>query len=180
MYRPFLSYSLAISVFAGLLIIDLNFIKNNNLLPPQISLQIDAPISDNKNLATNHQHESSKKIVKKSFNNSHHEEHIESDKNTDISKEKNLQNNQNSASNLKPIYQPLPDIPEELRYQFLKTQAIAKFYINANGKIDKVELIKPSNSVKINYLLLQSLKQWKFPASSQNSTQEIKIDFQVI
>jgi outer membrane biosynthesis protein TonB len=179
MYRPFLSYSLAILVTSSLLLIDPNFL-NKKLLPPQISLQIDAPIADNKNLATNHQHESSKKIVKKSLNNSHHKDHVESDQKTDILKNKNLSDNKNSQSNIKPIYQPLPDIPEELRYQFLKTQAIAKFYINANGTIDKVELLKPSSSVKINYLLLQSLKQWQFPPSNKNSTQEIKIDFQVI
>jgi outer membrane biosynthesis protein TonB len=179
MYRPFLSYSLAIFLFSALLLIDLKFFPQN-LLPPQISLQIDASIGDKKILGDNHQHESSKKIVKKSINNSHNDEHIESDKNTDISKEKNLQNNQNPASNIKPIYQPLPEIPEELRYQFMQTNAIAKFYITSTGMVEKVELIQPSNSPKINYLLLQSLKQWQFPASKQSSTQEIKINFKVI
>ena len=179
MYRPFLSYNLAILLFSALLLIDLKF-SQKNLLPPQISLQIDASIGDKKILGDNHQHESSKKIVKKSINNSHNDEHIESDKNTDISKEKNLQNNQNPASNLKPIYQPLPEIPEELRYQFMQTNAIAKFYITSTGMVEKVELIQPSNYPKINYLLLQSLKQWQFPPSKESSTQEIKINFKVI
>jgi TonB family protein len=180
MYRPFLSYSLAFFVYCCFVLFGFNFNKNQTY-QPQISLEIDTQISNSQPKNNPHQHELSKQIAKKSIANLHDKNHVESDE--DFNKKKNqLPNNQinkNIVNNSKPLYQPLPEIPDDLRYEAMQTNALAKFYIDETGAVTKVELLKPSNSLKLNYLLLENLKQWRFPANNQSSTQEININFKV-
>ncbi len=180
MYRPFLSYSIAIFIYAFLLLLGFNFVKKPIFQPP-ISLQIEAIISDQKNLGNLHQHESPKQVVEKAPANSHQQNHLESDKISKAEKKNTTTNASEKAiaTNTKPLYQILPEIPDDMRYEAMKSQAIARFYIDKNGSVNKVELLKPTNVPKLNYLLLKSLKQWQFSPSNQSLTQDIKIDFEV-
>ncbi len=180
MYRPFLSYSLALLVYFCFVLYSLNF-KKNQIHQPQISLQIDAQIGDKRQQNNFHQYESSKKISKNSTTNLHSKNHVESDENFNKNKNQILdkETNKNINTNIKPLYQPLPEIPDELRYEAMRSNALAKFYIDNNGLVTKVELLKPSNSIKLDYLLLKSLRQWQFPPNNHPSTQEININFEV-
>ena len=77
-----------------------------------------------------------------------------------------------------PIYRPLPQIPDQLRYEAFNSYAVARFYINADGSAN-VELIKPCQNPLLNRLLLQSLNKWRFRPSNMASTQDIKVNFAV-
>ena len=101
------------------------------------------------------------------------------------SQEKSLTN----PNDLKPekiatiTARPLPEIPEELRQEAFNNYAIARFHIAADGSAT-VELIKPCNNPRLNQLLLQSLRKWKFsPAHTAgiavSSTQDVKVNFKV-
>jgi TonB family protein len=117
---------------------------------------------------------------KKIKENEHSEDHGNKSKETE--KEENLQNlenNQNKNNISKDaIYQPLPQIPNELRSEALRTYAIARFYLDENGSVIKVELIKPSSNFELDVLLIKSLKKWKFNPNSEK-TKEIKVHFLV-
>lgn len=76
-------------------------------------------------------------------------------------------------------FQPLPTIPEELRYEALKTQAKARLFVNANGEVTTVEFIKPSNEPKLNHLLERSLRKWKFKPGTISFIQDINVTFKV-
>lgn len=100
----------------------------------------------------------------KETKNNHHDHHLS--ENVKIAK-------------AKIVSQPLPQIPNELRKEAFETKAIARFYILANGEVEKVELIKMANSPQLNYLLLKSLRKWKFEEKMENSTQDIEVVFEV-
>ncbi len=89
--------------------------------------------------------------------------------------------NSDSARNFeaKIIHNPLPKIPDELRYEAFQSEALARFYIAASGEVMNVELVQPCANPKLNYLLLKTLRQWKFSSQSADSKQEIKIKFKV-
>ncbi len=59
------------------------------------------------------------------------------------------------------IAQPIPDIPDDLREEALNEVAKARFHIAADGSVT-VELIKPTQNPRLNRLLLEKLKFWKF------------------
>jgi TonB family protein len=59
------------------------------------------------------------------------------------------------------IVQPLPVIPDELRQDAMKETATARFHIAVDGSVT-VELIKPTQNPRLNRLLLDTLKNWKF------------------
>jgi periplasmic protein TonB len=63
--------------------------------------------------------------------------------------------------NARPILQPLPVIPDELRQDAMNETATARFHVAADGSAT-VELIKPTQNPRLNRLLLDSLKHWKF------------------
>lgn len=180
MYRPFLSYSLAIFIFGILLLFDFNY-SSKLVTQPPISLQIDTQLYDIKLSNNQHQHESSKKIANNSKTNKHSKNHVESDEDINQKQQQiqKIKATNNINTNVKSIYQPLPEIPEDLRLEAMKTIAIARFYIDNNGLITNVELIQPCKSPKLNYLLIKNLKQWKFNASNESSIQDIKISFEV-
>ncbi len=77
------------------------------------------------------------------------------------------------------VFNPLPKIPDELRYEAFQSEALARFYIAPSGEVINVELVKPCANPKLNYLLLKSLRQWKFSSQNVDSRQEIKIKFKV-
>ena len=59
------------------------------------------------------------------------------------------------------IVQPLPVIPDELREDAMNEAATARFHIAEDGSVT-VDLIKPTQNPRLNRLLLDSLKHWKF------------------
>jgi protein TonB len=81
------------------------------------------------------------------------------------------------------LYQPLPEIPEELRRRAVDLVAVARFRVAANGSAE-VELIEPTPDAALNRALLETLKKWRFfPAleggKPRASTIEIRIPISV-
>jgi periplasmic protein TonB len=70
------------------------------------------------------------------------------------------------------IVQPMPVIPDELREEAMSEKATARFHIAADGTAT-VELIKPTQNPRLNRLLLETLRQWRFsPAMEQGKPVE--------
>jgi len=81
------------------------------------------------------------------------------------------------------IYRPLPKIPDDLREQAFSVAAVARFRVAADGTAT-VELATPTPDPRLNRLLLDTLKSWKFfPAMKDGrpvaSVQEIRVQFEV-
>jgi protein TonB len=81
------------------------------------------------------------------------------------------------------LYQPLPEIPEELRRRAIDLVAVARFRVAANGSAE-VELIEPTQDAALNRALIETLKKWRFfPAleggKPQASTIEIRIPISI-
>ena len=89
----------------------------------------------------------------------------------------------NALMGAKAIYQPLPQIPDDLRDEAISTIAMARFHISPDGTAS-VELIKATQNPRINQIILNTLKTWKFFPALQDgkpipSTQEIKVNVNV-
>lgn len=81
------------------------------------------------------------------------------------------------------LSQPMPVIPDELRDEAMHERATARFHISVDGSAT-VELIRPTQNPRLNRLLLETLRQWKFDPAIQDgkavpSTQDIVIRVQV-
>ncbi|MGO9443583.1 MAG: energy transducer TonB [Thiobacillaceae bacterium] len=77
----------------------------------------------------------------------------------------------------------MPQIPDELRDEALEATAMARFHVAADGSAT-VELAKPTPNPRLNHLLLNTLKNWRFfPAMKDgqpvSSIEEIAIHIQV-
>ena len=83
------------------------------------------------------------------------------------------------ATNLAPVFNPLPQIPDDLRYEAFSSKATARFHINAEGEVDNVELVRPCANPRLNVLLIKSLQKWKFVATGKNRIQEINVNFSI-
>lgn len=59
------------------------------------------------------------------------------------------------------LVQPLPVIPDDLREEAMNEAATARFSIGVDGSAT-VELVKPTQNPRLNRLLLDTLKKWKF------------------
>lgn len=59
------------------------------------------------------------------------------------------------------LYAPLPKIPDELRENVFSTVAVAHFVVDADGNV-QVTLTTPTPNPRLNQLILDTLKQWKF------------------
>jgi len=59
------------------------------------------------------------------------------------------------------IYAPTPVIPDDLREDVMQTEAVAHFNVSFDGT-SEVTLAKPTSSPRLNQVLLDALKQWKF------------------
>jgi periplasmic protein TonB len=89
----------------------------------------------------------------------------------------------NSTTAARSISQPLPSLPDDLREQAYRTVATARFTIHADGTVD-VELIEATPNPRLNQLLLDTLRRWRFfPALRDGqpveSTQDIRVHFNV-
>jgi periplasmic protein TonB len=65
------------------------------------------------------------------------------------------------------IYAPTPVIPDELREEAIQTEAVARFNVSFDGT-SAVTLEKPTSSPRLNEVLLDTLKQWKFFPAVKN------------
>jgi periplasmic protein TonB len=77
----------------------------------------------------------------------------------------------------------MPQIPDELRGEALEATAMARFHVAPDGSAT-VELAKPTPNPRLNHLLLNTLKNWRFfPAMKDGqpvaSIEEIAIHIQV-
>jgi protein TonB len=77
------------------------------------------------------------------------------------------------------LYQPLPEIPEELRHQNLSLVAVARFRVAANGSAE-VELIEPTPDPLLNRALMDTLRKWRFfPALENGKPVPSSIDIRI-
>ena len=65
------------------------------------------------------------------------------------------------------IYAPTPVIPDDLREDVMQTEAVAHFNVSFDGT-SEVTLAKPTSSPRLNQVLLDTLKQWKFFPAVKN------------
>jgi periplasmic protein TonB len=65
------------------------------------------------------------------------------------------------------IYAPTPVIPDDLREDVMQAEAVARFNVTFDG-ISEVTLEKPTSSPRLNQVLLDTLKQWKFFPAVKN------------
>jgi periplasmic protein TonB len=81
------------------------------------------------------------------------------------------------------IYAPTPVIPDDLREDVIQTEAVARFNVTFDG-VSEVTLEKPTSNPRLNQVLLDTLKQWKFFPAVKNgvaipSTFEVRIPISV-
>lgn len=81
------------------------------------------------------------------------------------------------------IVQPLPVLPDDLREEAYRAIALARFSIHPDGSVD-VMLVKPTQNPRLNQLLLEALRNWRFfPAMKGGrpieSEQDIRVHFNV-
>ncbi len=81
------------------------------------------------------------------------------------------------------IYAPTPVIPDDLREDVMQTEAVARFNVSFDG-VSEVTLEKPTSSPRLNQVLLETLKQWKFFPAVKNgvaipSSFEVRIPISV-
>ena len=81
------------------------------------------------------------------------------------------------------LYQPKPKLPESLRDETIHTVVMARFHIKPDGS-STVELIQAAPNPRINQLILNTLKTWRFfPAIEGGkpvaSEQDVKVAIDV-
>ncbi|MGD1028095.1 energy transducer TonB [Candidatus Binatus soli] len=74
-------------------------------------------------------------------------------------------------------YAPTPVIPDDLREDAIQTEAVARFKVSFDGA-SEVTLEKPTSSPRLNQVILDTLKQWKFFPAVHNGV-AIESSFEV-
>lgn len=59
------------------------------------------------------------------------------------------------------LYAPVPQIPDDLRENVFSAVAIAHFVVDREGHV-QVTLVKPTPNPRLNHVILESLRTWKF------------------
>jgi protein TonB len=88
-----------------------------------------------------------------------------------------------AGSAARVISQPMPSLPDDLREDAYQAVAVARFDIHADGTIE-VELSKPTQNPRLNALLLETLRKWRFFPAMQGghpveSRQDVRVHFNV-
>jgi periplasmic protein TonB len=65
------------------------------------------------------------------------------------------------SSGARAIYSPVPKIPDDLREEVFAAVAVAHFEVSYDGTV-KVTLIKPTPNPRLNEIILDTLRQWRF------------------
>ena len=91
--------------------------------------------------------------------------------------------NMYANSGARAIIRPMPQIPDDLRDGAFHSAALARFHIAVDGSV-AVELTKSTPNPRLNRILLDSLKKWRFiPAIKDGkpvaSTEEIVVKIEV-
>lgn len=152
----FLIWFLLITIFSGA------FFTKSKILP--ISLTIDAAMIGE----VEKEKKSAENFLAKEGDQKKSEEKFSAEKNQNAVQKKVI-----------PLFNPLPKIPDDLREEAFRSEAIARFHIASNGSVANVELIKPCQNPRLNNLLLKSLRNWKFEPSTAGFTQDIRVTFSV-
>lgn len=81
------------------------------------------------------------------------------------------------------IAQPLPAVPDDLREQAYRTVAIAYLVIHTDGSV-AVELVKPTPYPRLNQILVETLRGWRFAPALHNghpaeTQQDVRVHFNV-
>lgn len=79
----------------------------------------------------------------------------------------------------KLIFSPLPEIPEEMRYEAFNSLIIARFVIGFDGSVLRVELVQAASNPRLNNLLIKSLKKWVFSPTGKEEIFEVRVNFRV-
>jgi outer membrane biosynthesis protein TonB len=183
MLYPIRSYALAILCYLSIIIF-IGFKEKNIDKNPIISLEIEADfvgiINQHQEKSTMQKENNINKIMlpqisKKEFNE---KQEIEPKQENKALETTNSKNNL-EAKKISPLFQPLPEIPLDMRNEAFSAKIIAKFYIEKDGSVSDVELLEISHNPRLNLLLLKSLKKWRFEASNQALTQIINVKFVV-
>ncbi len=87
------------------------------------------------------------------------------------------------VSGARAIFQPMPELPVELRRHNVEWVAVARFKVAADGSAE-VELVEPTSEPSLNRLLLATLKRWRFFPALDNgrpvaSSLELRIPISV-
>jgi protein TonB len=77
------------------------------------------------------------------------------------------------------IVRPLPVIPDDLRQEAMSEAATARFQIAVDGSAT-VELVKPTQNPRLNRLLLDTLKSWKFFPAMKEGKPVVSVEVMVI
>jgi protein TonB len=77
----------------------------------------------------------------------------------------------------------MPFLPDDLREDAYQAMAIARFNVHADGTVD-VELSKPTSNPRLNALLLDALRKWRFFPAMQDgraieSHQDVRVHFNI-
>ncbi len=65
------------------------------------------------------------------------------------------------SSGARAMYAPTPTIPDDMRETPFSTVAVAHFKVSPEGDV-RVTLLKPTPNPRLNEILLETLRQWKF------------------
>lgn len=77
------------------------------------------------------------------------------------------------------LIHPLPVIPDELREDAMNEAATARFQIAVDGSIT-VALVKPTQNPRLNRLLLETLKTWRFMPAIKDGNPVPSVEVMVI
>ncbi|MGO9612545.1 MAG: hypothetical protein ACLPX5_05885 [Dissulfurispiraceae bacterium] len=88
-----------------------------------------------------------------------------------------------ASSGARAIVRPMPQIPDDLREVAFNSTALARFNIAVDGSA-KVELVKSTPNPRLNRILLNSLRKWRFMPAIKNgnpvaSIEEIVVKIEV-
>jgi len=86
-------------------------------------------------------------------------------------------------SGARAIVRPMPQIPDDLREGAFNAAALARFHIAVDGSAI-VELARPTPNPRLNRILLDSLRKWRFIPAIKNgrpvaSTEDIVVKIEV-
>lgn len=73
----------------------------------------------------------------------------------------------NDSSGARALYAPAPEIPDDLREDTIDTVAVAHFEVASDGQA-QVTLTQPTPNSRLNDLLLETLRQWRFAPATRN------------
>ena len=77
------------------------------------------------------------------------------------------------------IYAPKPETPDDMREDSFQAVAMAHFKVAADGQVE-VALVKPTQSPRLNEILLETLKQWRFfPAMRSGVAVDSEFDVRI-